>query len=193
MKELVVYNSALTDFFPESVCCSLENLTSLCLRKSSITMIPPHISALKSIKRLDMSDNQLICIGDISKLSTLEELIIDHNNVLVMIGYVHNLVHLKKLSAKMNTLETLPACMNKMKNLEVIDLTGNPLRLLPDYLTKSNNFYFNRQDKSMDSLSTYLYSIDFDDKDVTEDYTCKLMFVGDGIKNLFYYLFSFFY
>ena len=181
---MTLFNVCLENAFEVNMCETLKNITTLCLRKNKIRYVPPEFEMLKNLKKLDISDNSIECIGSLSRVHSLEELNINHNHLIVLLGSAGELKNLRKLGCRMNLLDTLPSSISKLKNLEEIDLHGNPLRMIPNYLTRSQSFFHTR-DRSMKSLFGYLSSLDFSEGESVGDYNCKLMFVGDG-KNFFF-------
>ncbi len=61
----------------------------------------------------------------IGKLSSLEQLTLDNNNIFVLPKSIYKLKNLKYLSLKSNKLTAISDYICLLKNLEVLDLRGN--------------------------------------------------------------------
>ena len=185
LESVTFFNAKLTEWMTVDTFQSLTNLTSLCLRKNSLWLIPPEVEHLKSLKKIDISDNNIGCIGYLSLIPSIEEIIANHNNIFVLMGTLGMLTNLKKMHLRNNTVDTLPVSLTKLSKLEELDLTENPMRMIPPYIIKPNDFFLKRNTNQMKHLFGYLSSLGIDEKDISVDNSCKLMFVGDGLFNSF--------
>ena len=102
----------------------IETTTSLDLHNNQLTSIPD-LSKLVNLEYLYLYNNQLTSIPDLSKLVNLQRLDLS-NNELTSIPDLSKLVNLRELYLNNNKLTELPD-LSKLVNLETLLLYNNKL------------------------------------------------------------------
>ena len=114
--------------FQEQI-CDMRALKYLCLSQNSLTKIPNTIRKLTNLEELNLRENLLTQIPDISSARKLRVLNLCNNN-----------------------LSTLPKYLGTLPNLQYLNLYNNSLRTLPDdvmcHKTLTINLAYNNFDES---------------------------------------------
>uniref|UniRef100_A0A1A8G523 Leucine rich repeat and sterile alpha motif containing 1 n=1 Tax=Nothobranchius korthausae TaxID=1143690 RepID=A0A1A8G523_9TELE len=93
------------------------------------------ISALSTLKVLDLHDNQLTCLPeDIGKVSTLQILNVEKNHLKVLPESIGKLQLLQTLNVKGNRLSELPPSIGSLRSLRTLDVSDNKVTQLPKAL-----------------------------------------------------------
>ncbi|GEM_PF-2028982 len=134
----------------------LKKLEYLDLTSNAITEIPDWIDEMPCLQTLILNINPIEKISDniahckklqclylsaihtlktvpegIGKISSLEELYINNNNLHLLPEHIKDLKNLRVLDASANRLEDLPGGMVSLRKLEVLNLHGNEITKLP--------------------------------------------------------------
>lgn len=114
-----------------------QNATKLILADSKLSQLPPEVQTLTSLKRLDLSSNQLKTLPDgLSALTQLNILWLDGNPLTQLPPVVCRLKALKSLKAMNCGLATLPADLAALQQLNFLGLSGNPMSTVPPAVLK---------------------------------------------------------
>lgn len=98
-----------------------------------LTTIPEAIKNLKDLRKLIFRYNQLLSIPDwIDRVSSLEILNLNVNNISALPESIGSLRALKELLLWKNELTTLPDAFTSLSSLEVLNLRINHLKSLPE-------------------------------------------------------------
>ncbi len=116
-----------------------NNVTHLNIFKSGLNnTIPTEIFQLRSLKHLDIRENNLNIIPDlIQNLKHLQSLDIRNNNLSTLPQSIINLEYLEKLYLGNNSFTTIPRQISQLESLWLIDLTENQLAEGCEWLLKA--------------------------------------------------------
>lgn len=93
------------------------------------------ISALATIKVLDIHDNKLTSLpDDLGQLLSLQVLNVEKNQIKQLPDTIGDLRHLQTLNVKANCLTVIPVSVGRMSSLRTLDLSENSIRELPKEL-----------------------------------------------------------
>ncbi|XP_013412224.1 protein flightless-1 homolog isoform X3 [Lingula anatina] len=124
--------------FPSGV-DTLENLTDIDLSKNDLPKVPEPIYKLLSIKRLNISDNNITELSSlVDSWSELEVLNASRNKLTALPASICKLTRLKRLYLNCNQLdfEGIPASIGKLQELEVFSAANNNLEMIPEGLCR---------------------------------------------------------
>ncbi len=145
------------------ILCNLKDLQQLNLGFNELSMLPPSINKLRSLKVLDLYLNSLttlpepfgnlnnlerLYIGNnrlttlpesFSKLKTLKDLNLEHNSISVLPDSFGELESLQYLNLRENQLTTLPESFKDLRNLKGLNLFNSALKTFPEGLTQLTN------------------------------------------------------
>ncbi|XP_035825487.1 protein flightless-1 homolog isoform X3 [Aplysia californica] len=116
---------------------TLTNLQDVDLSYNNLTRVPEALYKLSSLKRLNLSDNEIselsLMIDVWTKLETLN---LSRNKLTALPTSLHKLVSLKKLYLNGNQLdfEGIPPNIGKLHELEVFSASKNSLEMIPEGL-----------------------------------------------------------
>ncbi|XP_059178446.1 protein flightless-1 homolog [Physella acuta] len=116
---------------------TLTNLQDVDLSYNTLTRVPEALYKLESLKRLNLSNNE---IGELSLMidiwTKMETLNLSRNKLKALPSSLHKLQNLKKLYVNQNQLdfEGIPANIGKLHNLEVFSAAKNNLEMIPEGL-----------------------------------------------------------
>jgi Leucine-rich repeat (LRR) protein len=114
------------------------SLQSLILKNCAFKRLPEAIKELKSLRSLNLRENDLHSFPDgIKQLTNLQEIYYYGNDRLKkedLLDVHASLLQLKSLSLSGYGLKELPAFVSQMKKLEVLNVQQNDLQTLPDSL-----------------------------------------------------------
>ena len=111
------------------------NLDNKDFGKEGITRLLPEIGKLSELEVLTINDNDLITLPqEIFQLTRLTRLEIKNNNLISLPFGIHKLSNLKKLDLRNNELRVLPNDIVHLKNLVKLQLWGNELTTLPSQI-----------------------------------------------------------
>ena len=123
------YNKA----FEKIETCRRNGNTVLDLRDLGLTLLPPQIGRLKSLRVLVLSGNQLSTLPqEIGQLTALTELALDNNQFGTPPLEIGQLTALTQLDLSSNQLSTLPPEIGQLTVLTELDLHYNPALAIPD-------------------------------------------------------------
>lgn len=137
------------------------SITLLSIRDNHFRSIPPSIFLLERLVFLDLSGNRLDQIDGIESLRTVQELLLDENNLPELPEAIGELINLQFLSVKSNQLgvrarsrdgQSIPAAIFENSSLERLDLAGNPLRQKEIMSFDGVNTFLARRKASKDKL-----------------------------------------
>ena len=137
LKRLRIDRNGL-DQFPQTL-LRLVKLESLNLNGNNIAAIPPEIQQLKRLRLLNIGDNQLQDIPDLSLLRRLRTLIIDWNNYTdpnATFAQVVQIRGLEILSAENCGIEQIPTSIKRMRQLRELSLINNKILHIPQALNQ---------------------------------------------------------
>jgi hypothetical protein len=103
----------------------------LILRDKNITKWIPDLERLQHLKYLELSTAMTEIPDEISKLSKLEVLTIEHGNIYHISPKIADLRYLKELNLFSNKLDTFPAVFLQLKNLKRLNIGANEISSLP--------------------------------------------------------------
>ena len=115
------------DFFPK-----LTHVIELDLSNNKFTHFPQDLLQLSSLKILRFSHNELDNLADIHKCKTLEELVLDNNNITKLSSQIKKLRSLKYISLENNDLTYLPDELGDIPQLEVLIVSQNKIAMFPE-------------------------------------------------------------
>ena len=149
-------SNILLDKLPEEV-GKLDSMINLALQRNKIGKIPETIGNLKNLKFLDISFNDLIDFPDslgnlkvlhtlnlscnklerlpnLSSLTCLVIMHIDHNKLHALPDGIYGLQHLMEIRASHNKITEISQDINQIETLKILDVANNQLRELPGQL-----------------------------------------------------------
>lgn len=95
--------------------------------------IPPSISHLTYLEKLDISENNLSHLPSTMKyLHSLTHLDLSHNNFNTIPSVLFSLKNVKDIDLRYNKIKSIPPSIKKIDTLEKINLKGNKIRSIPD-------------------------------------------------------------
>lgn len=103
--------------------------------------LPASIGSLVNLEELDLSQNSLVTIPDLSQLTKLKKLNLGYNKINELPDFFASLISLEELSLANNGIVTLPPSFGKLKALKSLDLKGNQLITLPAVLFECTNLW----------------------------------------------------
>lgn len=103
---------------------SVEELT---LSKKKLKEFPREILSFKNLKRLNLSNNKLDSIPDLSALTNLTYLNLEKNRLDTISPGILTAKNLEILMLGANYIRTLPKGLSELKNLRILDMWGNPI------------------------------------------------------------------
>ncbi|ESO95866.1 hypothetical protein LOTGIDRAFT_175078, partial [Lottia gigantea] len=113
------------------------NFSDVDFSGNNLPRVPEPLYKLSSLKRLNLSNNQ---ISELSLMvdvwTNLETLNLSRNNIKSLPTSLHKLSSLKKLYVNCNELdfEGIPASIGKLHNLEIFSAAKNNLEMIPEGL-----------------------------------------------------------
>lgn len=132
---------------------NLQDIIHLALHRNQITSLPKEINELDKLKFLDASFNQLNSIPfsltmsslqtlnlsnnsinlieDVSSLKTLSVLHLEHNELTNLPEGIEGLSNLGELYVSNNSLEQLPLSIKELKTLRIFEASDNRLKEIP--------------------------------------------------------------
>ncbi|KAI8796832.1 protein flightless-1 [Biomphalaria glabrata] len=116
---------------------TLTNLQDVDLSYNTLTRVPEALYKLESLKRLNLSDNEITELSLMIDIWTkMETLNLSRNKLKALPSSLHKLQSLKKLYLNGNQLdfEGIPANIGKLHNLEVFSAAKNNLEMIPEGL-----------------------------------------------------------
>jgi small GTP-binding protein len=118
----------------------LKNLTKLNLSQNLLTQLPPEIGEFENLIELDLSYNRLIQLPpEIGKLKNLEIINLTRNQLSQLPPEIGELKNLKSFYLTSNQLPQLPFEIRNLKNLRALYLSSNQLtQLLPEIVELKN-------------------------------------------------------
>ncbi|CAL4062789.1 unnamed protein product [Meganyctiphanes norvegica] len=142
---LQTLNMRNTQRSPSNLPTSLEALTNLVdvdLAKNNLDKVPECIFTLKSLKRINLSDNTIEEVGpNIEGWPNLEVLNLCRNKLSVLPSQLCKLDKLKRLMVNENQLdfEGIPSGIGKLASLVVFSAAHNRLEMIPEGLCRCPN------------------------------------------------------
>ena len=119
---------------------NLTSLTRLDLNSNQFHVLPPEICKLTSLTRLSISNNHLSTLpSEISNLIKLNTLLLHGNKLSVLHSEIGKLFNLKYLRLDFNRLDALPPEIGKLTSLTKIYLSNNQLSALPSEIRQLAN------------------------------------------------------
>ncbi|UXE61268.1 MAG: ADP-ribosylation factor-like protein [Woronichinia naegeliana WA131] len=113
-------------------------MLELDLRNNQLSKLPD-ISHLQNLSGLDLSYNQLRELPDISHLQNLSRLDLSYNQLSKLPDSISLLKNLSGIGLRNNQLSKLPDSISLLKNLSRLDLANNKLSELPDSIGNLQN------------------------------------------------------
>ena len=113
-----------------SNCKRFTRLRSLEIIACCLDRFPRQILQLRSLRRLNLSHNNLTSIPSIESLSMLEELYLDNNEIERIPSTIGELHKLRVLELSCNSLARIPKTVYQLRNLEFLGACGNQLRTI---------------------------------------------------------------
>ncbi|MFX0076113.1 MAG: leucine-rich repeat domain-containing protein [Candidatus Hermodarchaeota archaeon] len=138
---LVLFDKFFTkepERFLEALDTTRHKVTGINLRGRGICKLPEELAELSYIKVLDLSNNYLTHIPSLDRLTELEELYLNNNQLDDLPRWIGDLSNLKILNIGKNRFKELPIEIMKLKNLQQFYLRYNDLEELPETLGNLN-------------------------------------------------------
>lgn len=136
---LDISNSNLTELPDKLKAC--KKLTQLICRNNSITFLPNWLSDLKSLKKVDFSNNKRLNIqqtfAELSECTNLESIAFNHCNMIYLPVSVRKLKDLKHVAISNNRIKRLPPIFEYV-HWEQLDLSYNCIDTLPRSIVFTN-------------------------------------------------------
>jgi len=116
--------------FPESF-SSLTTLKVLHLHHNDFSVIPKIIGSLKNLTELDLSNNKLKELSDITELFNLTTLSLKGNQMALFPISVSKITSLTNLELGHNEISEIPSSIRQLTNLHHLNLLHNKLSSIP--------------------------------------------------------------
>lgn len=144
------------------------NCLSLNLKGNKLERFPFAISQVKSLEKLDLSNNKIASIkeDDFLELENLIELDLSYNELTYLPSSLGKLTKLKKLNLSGNKIGFLPKEFENLTSLEYLDLDGNPIERAPVEISA----------QGVSGIINYYLSLG----DNVQLFEAKLLIVGQG-------------
>jgi Leucine-rich repeat (LRR) protein len=124
------------------VLAQLPKLEELSLNNCQLTTLPKGLYALKNLKRLHLSHNQLTELpNDFAQLTKLEELVVDYNPLQTIAPEFCSLSRITKLSVNNAKLTQLPDNLGNLAGLHTLLVNHNQLLSLPESIAECHKLY----------------------------------------------------
>jgi small GTP-binding protein len=115
--------------------------------------VPEAISKLSNLEELDLNSNQLSTVPEsIAKLTHLNWLYLSSNQLTTVPEAITKLTHLNRLDLRSNQLSTVPEAITNLSNLKTLYLSSNQLSTVPEAIAKLSNL--KELDLSSNQLTT---------------------------------------
>ena len=142
---------------------SVKNLTSLRkldLSHNNLTSIEP-ITELTSLEYLSLYENKIVKLPETLKnLTSLKTLNLSYNKISDFQNSLTYLSSLEKLSLRENNISTLPKSIRKLKNLKDLSLARNRISSLPDSIGNLVHLQtLELQDNKLKNLPESIYKL----------------------------------
>jgi len=112
-----------------------NNSLSLELRGLRLTELPPSLSQLNRLEKLDLGDNQLATLPEwLRQLTQLRRLYLFGNQLPTLPAWFSQLAELRFLVLDGNPLQKVPGCLSQLPKLQRLNLGANQLIELPSWL-----------------------------------------------------------
>lgn len=103
----------------------------------NMTKIPGGIFKLKNLKRLGFDNSSIDNISvKITKLSKLECINFDNNNISIIPSYINNFESLTSLSMHTNNIRNIPIEIGQLINIKFMNLNNNMIEFIPNEISK---------------------------------------------------------
>jgi len=109
----------------------LSKVNYLHLAGNKLSSLPTSLFNLKGLRELYISSNRLTTLPDIGKLTQLEALSLDHNEIELLPANFDRLEQLKFLDLSNNQIGQLPLYIGNLQKLTSIYLSNNQLVVFP--------------------------------------------------------------
>lgn len=154
------YNNFEGDNFPRKMTL-LECVEWLKLRNTKLSWIPEELKELRSIKKLNLSRNNLSSLhGELMYLNKLKFLLCHHNRIFETDIPVElfNLQSLTVLDLSHNNLKVIPENLENCKSLVVLNLSHNQMRSLSKkiFVQLTELSYLNLSDNELKTIPPQL-------------------------------------
>lgn len=117
----------------------VENANRLIICNCNLKIIPPEVSLLTGLKRLDLSGNQFTNIPEsICKLPNLECLILNENLISKLPDLIGNLAKLTELQLQNNPIAILPGSLGNLTELKYLNTCNTDFVFFPSSLNNLN-------------------------------------------------------
>ncbi|CEL93719.1 unnamed protein product [Vitrella brassicaformis CCMP3155] len=123
------------DALPEAL-FKLPSLKCLHFAHNRLTSLPGSMANCTSLVDLDFSCNSLSTMPCVAKLTNLESLQLDGNDLTMLPDGTEHLARLSKLSVSKNQLESLPDGIGDLGHLRELNVHANKVAALPSSITK---------------------------------------------------------
>ncbi|KAH3765766.1 leucinerich repeat kinase [Pelomyxa schiedti] len=139
---------------------SLPQLPDLCTKLSLahqfMDTVPPWVTS-SALLELDLSDNMIKFLPEMTCLKSLTKLLVHHNKLSVLPLSLTSLIHLQVLDLSNNNFESLPSWLCTMPPVS-LNFVDNPLSALPSNIVASGSqkqlFQFFKQMSSQVQMKT---------------------------------------
>lgn len=111
--------------------CRLPSLQLLWLSSNRIPSVPPEISKLSALRRLHLDHNLITELPDsLCEMNRLEVLYLNHNRLTSVCSGVGRLASLRRLFLQHNQISELPLSMCELSAIERLNLDHNSIKHL---------------------------------------------------------------
>lgn len=124
----------------------VQNIEIICLKFENIGRTIENLSALKNLRKLLIRGNENELPKEITKLKSLEKLDISQNNFRIIPRYLNQLTQLKELDLSYNNITTINFSLGELPYIKKINISHNSLND-----EKQNKLFINR-DTSLEIL-----------------------------------------
>lgn len=128
-------------------CCRELNLKGLGMRR-----LPEVFYSFDSLTKVDIRDNQITVLKDVSRWTKLEFFFASNNRLTALPSGIHNWICIRYVDLANNALTHLPAEISKWEALSFLNVHHNFLRIIPSVVGDFNLGHFDASDNQLEVL-----------------------------------------
>ena len=124
---LEISNAGLRSL-PDNFFYDFLSLEEIDLSMNHLISLPTSLGSLSSLHTLDVSNNEIMSVSEVTNVPQLETLDCSYNNITTIPSNLFTSQHIKTINAAQNQIEHVPKLqtMDISESLESINLGGNP-------------------------------------------------------------------